>query len=181
MQQGGPFDRFLRQFGPPDGMPNNMQPRSSRPVNAEGSGFFISADGYAVTNTHVVDHAKTVQVVTDDGKILTAKVIGTDPKTDLALIKVDGNDFPFVKFAPSCRTMVRCYSLVCAFWAPLQNSATARNGAPDARDASASSNDDGLDRCRYKGSVGMNRWVGLGVIADNVVNIGHAIQKQATS
>ena len=65
----------------------------------EGSGFFISADGYAVTNNHVVEHAKTVQVVTDDGKILTAKVIGTDPKTDLALIKVDGNNFPFVKFA----------------------------------------------------------------------------------
>ncbi len=80
-------------------MPNGMQPRSSRPVAAEGSGFFISADGYAVTNNHVVDHAKTVQVVTDDGKILNAKVIGTDPKTDLALIKVDGNDFPFVKFA----------------------------------------------------------------------------------
>jgi len=99
MQQGGPFDRFFRQFGLPDSMPNNMQPRSSRPVNAEGSGFFISADGYAVTNNHVVDHAKTVQVVTDDGKILTAKVIGTDPKTDLAVIKVDGNDFPFVKFA----------------------------------------------------------------------------------
>ena len=94
-----PFDRFFRQFGLPDGMPNNMQPRSSRPVAAEGSGFFISADGYAVTNNHVVDHAKTVQVVTDDGKILNAKVIGTDPKTDLALIKVDGTDFPFVKFA----------------------------------------------------------------------------------
>jgi serine protease Do len=99
MQQGAPFDRFFRQFGVPDGMPNGMEPRVRRPVAAEGSGFFISADGYAVTNNHVVDHAKTVQVVTDDGKILAAKVIGTDPKTDLALIKVDGNDFPFVKFA----------------------------------------------------------------------------------
>jgi serine protease Do len=96
---GGPFDRFFRQFGVPDGMPNGVEPRSRRGAAAEGSGFFISADGYAVTNNHVVDHAKTVQVVTDDGKILTAKVIGTDPKTDLALIKVDGNDFPFVKFA----------------------------------------------------------------------------------
>ena len=101
---GAPLDRFFRQFGfrqfgLPDGMPNGgMMPRS-RPVNAEGSGFFISADGYAVTNNHVVDHAKTVQVVTDDGKILSAKVIGTDPKTDVALIKVEGNDFPFVKFS----------------------------------------------------------------------------------
>src|SRR5271168_1684905 len=98
-QPGAPFDRFFRQFGLPDGMPNGLEPRTRRPASAEGSGFFISADGYAVTNNHVVEHAKTVQVVTDDGKLLTAKVIGTDPKTDLALIKVDGNDFPFVKFA----------------------------------------------------------------------------------
>jgi serine protease Do len=96
-QQGSPFDRFLRQFGFQN-MPNGMQ-QMPRNMAGEGSGFFISADGYAVTNNHVVDHAKTVQVVTDDGKILSAKVIGTDPKTDLALIKVDGNNFPFVKFA----------------------------------------------------------------------------------
>jgi serine protease Do len=98
-QRGTPFDRFFRQFGLPDGMPNGVEPRNGRPISAEGSGFFISADGYAVTNNHVVEHAATVQVVTDDGKVLTAKVIGTDPKTDLALIKVEGNDFPFARFA----------------------------------------------------------------------------------
>src|SRR5271169_3857924 len=98
-QPGAPFDRFFRQFGMPDGMPNGAEPRNRRGAAAEGSGFFISADGYAVTNNHVVEHAKTVQVVTDDGRILSAKVIGTDAKTDVALIKVDGNDFPFVKFA----------------------------------------------------------------------------------
>jgi serine protease Do len=102
-QPGAPLDRFFKQFGfkqfgMPDGAPNGMAPRS-RPVNAEGSGFFISADGYAVTNNHVVDHAKTVQVVTDEGRIMSAKVIGTDPKTDLALIKVEGSDFPFVHLA----------------------------------------------------------------------------------
>ena len=48
-----------------------------------------------MTNNHVVDHAKSVQVTADDGTIYTAKVVGTDPKTDLALIKVDGKkDFP---------------------------------------------------------------------------------------
>jgi serine protease Do len=102
-QPGVPMDRFFRQFGfkqfgLPDGAPKGMKPRS-RPVSAEGSGFFISADGYAVTNNHVVDHAKTVQVVTDDGRTLNAKVIGTDAKTDLALIKVEGNDFPFVRLS----------------------------------------------------------------------------------
>src|SRR5262249_14790524 len=59
----------------------------------------ISPDGYAVTNNHVVERATTVEVVTDDGKVHTAKVIGTDPRTDLALIKVEGDNFPFVKLA----------------------------------------------------------------------------------
>ena len=68
---------------------------------AQGSGFFISADGYIVTNNHVVDHATEVTVTTSDGKTLAAKVIGTDPKTDLALLKVkDSGTYPFVKFAP---------------------------------------------------------------------------------
>jgi serine protease Do len=92
--EGTPFDRFFRQFGAPE------MPRGRQTVTGEGSGFFISADGYAVTNNHVVDHAKSVQVTTDDGKTYTAKVVGTDPKTDLALIKVDGrSDFAYVKFA----------------------------------------------------------------------------------
>jgi serine protease Do len=91
------MEKFFRQFGE-QGQPNGM-PRH-HVITGEGSGFFISADGYAVTNNHVVDHAKSVQVTTDDGTIYTAKVIGIDAKTDLALIKVDGkNDFPFVKFA----------------------------------------------------------------------------------
>jgi serine protease Do len=93
-----PFDQFFRQFGFENGQ-GALQPRH-RVVTGEGSGFFISADGYAVTNNHVVDHAKTVQVTTDDGTKYTAKVVGTDPKTDLALIKVDGkSDFAYVKFA----------------------------------------------------------------------------------
>jgi serine protease Do len=92
--EGTPFERFFRQFGAPE------MPRGRQMLTGEGSGFFISADGYAVTNNHVVDHAKSVQVTTDDGKTYTAKVVGTDPKTDLALIKIDGrSDFPYVKFA----------------------------------------------------------------------------------
>ena len=97
---GSQFDRFFRQFGMPNmpDMPN--MPNGRHYVTGQGSGFFISADGYAVTNNHVVDKAKTVEVTADDGKTYTAKVIGTDAKTDLALIKVDGRgDFPFVKFA----------------------------------------------------------------------------------
>jgi serine protease Do len=66
----------------------------------QGSGFFISADGYAVTNNHVVDKAESVDVTTDEGKSYTAKVIGSDARTDLALIKIEGRtDFPHVKFS----------------------------------------------------------------------------------
>src|SRR6201991_4089226 len=82
---------------------NEAPERMSEPhqiIIGAGSGFFISPDGYAVTNNHVVDHAQSVQVTTDDGTVYTAKVIGTDKKTDLALIKVDAKkDFTFVKFA----------------------------------------------------------------------------------
>ena len=79
----------------------NGMPREPRPqlITGQGSGFFISADGYAVTNNHVVDKAESVQVTTDDGKTYTAKVIGTDPRTDLALIKVEGGPFPYVKLS----------------------------------------------------------------------------------
>jgi serine protease Do len=96
-QSASPFDQFSRQFGfrGPNAMPQRHQV-----ITGEGSGFFISPDGYAVTNNHVVDHARSVQVTADDGTIYTAKVVGTDKKTDLALIKVDGkNDFSYVKFA----------------------------------------------------------------------------------
>jgi serine protease Do len=102
-RDGSPMDRFFRRFGAPDGMPGQDEPRGQAPrgrsfITGQGSGFFISADGYAVTNNHVVDKAETVQVTTDDGKTYDAKVIGTDPRTDLALIKVEGrSNFPFVK------------------------------------------------------------------------------------
>jgi serine protease Do len=105
VQPGAPLDRFFQQFGDQFGQQFGREfgpnaPRRHNAITGEGSGFFITADGYAVTNNHVVDHATSVQVTTDDGTVYPAKVVGTDPKTDLALIKVDGNkDFPFVKFA----------------------------------------------------------------------------------
>ena len=95
--KGSPMEQFFKRFGAPDGAPGM---RRGRQFGAsQGSGFLISSDGYAVTNNHVVDKAETVEVSTEDGKIHSAKVIGTDPRTDLALIKVDGNDFPYVKLA----------------------------------------------------------------------------------
>jgi serine protease Do len=97
---GSPLERFFKEFGDQGQNRQGNAPETRQVITGEGSGFFISPDGYAVTNNHVVDHAKSVQVTADDGTVYTARVIGTDPKTDLALIKVDGKkDFPFVKFA----------------------------------------------------------------------------------
>ena len=94
-----PFDPFA-PFDLP-GVPQMSQPpRGSQLVVGEGSGFFISPDGTIVTANHVVDHATSVQVTTSDGKVYKARVIGNDPGTDIAVIKVDaGNNFKYVKFA----------------------------------------------------------------------------------
>jgi serine protease Do len=96
-----PMERFFRRFGGPEGMPQNPD-RGGRhgEMMGQGSGFFISSDGYAVTNNHVVDGADKVEVTTEAGRTFTAKVIGTDPRTDIALIKVDGGSgFPLVKLS----------------------------------------------------------------------------------
>ena len=95
--QGTPFERFFRRFGAPG---RQQAPTEHSYAQAQGSGFFISPDGYVVTNNHVVANAVQLQIVMDDGKILDAKVVGTDPKTDLALIKVEGSTtFPHVTLA----------------------------------------------------------------------------------
>lgn len=106
-----PLRRFFDDFGVNPGQqgeqapgprrgPGGQQPR--RFGAAQGSGFFISADGYVVTNNHVIENASEVELVTDSGDTVSAKVIGSDPRTDLALLKVDGRkDFPFVSFADS--------------------------------------------------------------------------------
>lgn len=71
------------------------------PQMASGSGVIISPDGYIVTNNHVVEKASKVEVVTNDHRHFTAKVVGTDPNTDLALIKISADNLPIVKFGNS--------------------------------------------------------------------------------
>jgi serine protease Do len=92
--KNSPLEKFFKRFGMPE-----TTPRGRQFGTAQGSGFLISSDGYAVTNNHVVERATNVEVTTDDGKTHSAKVIGTDPRTDLALIKIDGGNFPYVKLA----------------------------------------------------------------------------------
>ncbi len=98
LPKGHPFNDFFDKFGqaPKGEGGERRRPRSM----AQGSGFFISADGYVVSNNHVVDDASKIRIVTHDGKKYDAELIGTDPKTDLALLKVKADvSFKFVNFA----------------------------------------------------------------------------------
>jgi serine protease Do len=108
--EDSPLYDFFKRFGQP-GMPGGPGGQGGEQPHrfgmAQGSGFFISADGYVVTNNHVVENAEEVTVVTTDGRELPADVIGTDPKTDLALVKVkDGKDLPHVTLAKGDTTRV---------------------------------------------------------------------------
>ena len=98
-----PLYEFFKRFGAPGGQggQGGRGFPSPEPRQAQGSGFFISADGYVVTNNHVVDNASKIEVAIDEKEKYEAELIGTDSRTDLALLKVKtpGKTFPFVKFA----------------------------------------------------------------------------------
>src|SRR5262249_18820645 len=96
-----PFEMPPRAQSEPRGAPPIPGlPEDSPQVTTQGSGFFITADGYAVTNRHVVENDKTAEGKTDDQKTYRAKVIGTDSVSNVALLKVEGrNDFPHVRLA----------------------------------------------------------------------------------
>src|SRR5207237_1986152 len=80
--------------------PQSTREKSGQVITSQGSGFFISADGYAVTNHHVVKGAKTAEIRTDSKQAYRAHIVATDPGSDLALLKIEGrDDFPYVHFA----------------------------------------------------------------------------------
>ena len=111
--------------------PDTPSPKR-RLLTSQGSGFFISPDGYAVTNSHVVENAESAQILADDQKIYAAKVVGTDPVSDLALLKVDGrNDFPSVTLADETP---RIGSWVLAFGNPFGLGGTVTAGIVSARE-----------------------------------------------
>ena len=125
---GSPFEKFFRDLQPqgPDGKPR------SRHATALGSGFLISADGYIVTNNHVVGDGKDITVIRDDGTEMPAKLIGKDPKTDLALVKVESKKpFPYVVFGDSDN--VRVGDWVLAVGNPFGLGGTVTTGIVSAR------------------------------------------------
>jgi len=95
-EQPEDMQQFFGQF-----FGRRMQPQQPRVEHGIGSGVIISPDGYIVTNNHVVDGAMDIRVTMSDRRILNAKLIGTDPLTDLAVIKVNGTNFPSVPWGDS--------------------------------------------------------------------------------
>lgn len=97
LPEGHPFRDFFDQFGMP-GPRGEGGDRPPRQFMAAGSGFIVSDDGYVVTNNHVVADATKVTVVFEDGSEQVAEIVGTDERTDLAVLKIEGEDLPFVTF-----------------------------------------------------------------------------------
>ena len=105
-QQSGPN----QQFGPNSGGNRGMKPRSER-EDSLGSGVIVSPEGYILTNNHVVDGATDVRVTFADKRQLKATVVGSDPKTDIAVLKVDGSDFPAITIGDSSKVQTGDYAL----------------------------------------------------------------------
>ncbi|TDS14520.1 Do family serine endopeptidase [Sphingobacterium paludis] len=117
---GSPFDMFEEFFGMPQ--QRRAQPRQAM---ASGSGVLVSPDGYIVTNNHVVEDADKIEVQLTDQRTLEAKVIGRDPDFDLALVKVNAKDLPFVKFGDSDNVRIGEWVLAVGYPLSLQSTVTA--------------------------------------------------------
>ena len=119
-----PFE-IVPKGGPGGGDSDGDDQRPTPKQESSGSGFFISQDGYIVTNNHVVEGADDIKVVTKDGTEMKATVIGRDEGTDLAVLKVDGQNFPFVSFETSVKPRVGDWVVAVGNPFDLQGTATA--------------------------------------------------------
>ncbi|MFD2163396.1 trypsin-like peptidase domain-containing protein [Paradesertivirga mongoliensis] len=100
-------------------------PGSGTPARASGSGVLVSADGYIVTNNHVVENASAIEVVLPDRRSFAGKLIGRDPSTDLALIKVEGSNLPVVAMGNSDEVQVGEWVLAVGYPLSLNSTVTA--------------------------------------------------------
>lgn len=110
---------------------------------ASGSGVIISNDGYIVTNNHVIDGASKIIVTLNNDKSYAAKVIGTDPNTDLAVLKIDANNLPYAVFANSNNVKIGQWVLACGYPLNLQTTVTA--GIISAKSRNLGVNDEGTN------------------------------------
>ncbi len=115
-RQADPFEEFFRRFGAPDGTAPQGQGQGgqgqTRETGSLGSGFIVSPDGYVVTNNHLIQGADgngvvdSVTVILTDRKEYTARIVGRDVASDLALLKIDGQNLPYVNWGDSTRARV---------------------------------------------------------------------------
>jgi serine protease Do len=125
------LEEFFRRFGIP--MPGRPDPRRGAPRNGDdepqqrgvGSGFVLSADGYVMTNAHVVDGADEVIVTLTDKREFKAKIIGTDKRTDVAVVKIEGSGLPAVKIGDISRLKVGEWVMAIGSPFGLENTVTA--------------------------------------------------------
>jgi Do/DeqQ family serine protease len=96
-QMDGYYDPFAQMFG---------KPQQGQIARGAGSGVIIGSEGYIVTNNHVIEGADNIYVTTNNNKTYTAKILGTDPATDIALIKIDESDLPAIEFGNSNQSKV---------------------------------------------------------------------------
>src|SRR5258706_321473 len=139
---GAPLDHFENLLG------KSFPETRPRVRTSKGSGFFISADGYAVTNRHVTAESEKVELSTDDRKSYRANVVAVDPATDIALLKVDGgNGFAHVEFADKAP---RIGDRIFAVGNPFGLGGTVTSGIVSARERSIATEDDGTDPNVYE-------------------------------
>src|SRR6266571_7417321 len=194
--EGSSFDDLFFQ-DPPDENNAERNPRNFQPVQSEGSGFIVRPDGYIFTNFHVVEAADKVEVKLKDGREFPAKIVGTDEKTDIAVIKVDAKDLPVVQLGDS--DAVRVGQFAFAIGAPFKLDYTFTYGVVSGKgrnkllatggysisdylqtDASINPGNSGGPLCDIVGKVigmitlinGMNRGLGFAIPANMAKEIG---------
>lgn len=133
------MDPFFFFFGMPEGM------GGERETQAGGSGVIISSDGYVVTNNHVIEGASTVKVKLADGRVFEGKVIGSDPSTDVALLKIEAKELPTLSFGSSDDLRLGEWVLAIGYPMGLQSTVTAGIVSAKARSLGAIDNRYGIE------------------------------------
>ncbi len=185
---------------PPDDNSSRNRPRDAQPMQSEGSGFIVRADGYIFTNNHVLEGAERIDVKLKDGREFQAKLVGTDEKTDVAVIKIDAKDLPVVQLADS--EAVRVGQFAFAIGAPFRLDYTFTYGVISGKgrskllstggysisdylqtDASINPGNSGGPLCDIDGKVvgmntlinGLNRGLGFAIPSNLVNEIGQQL------
>jgi serine protease Do len=169
--------QLQQMFG--DMFGQRVRPQQQGPQMASGSGVIISPDGYIVTNNHVVEKADKIEIVTNDHQNFRAKVIGTDPSTDLALIKIEGHNLPIVKLGNSDNVKVGEWVLAVGNPFRLTSTVTAGIVSAKGRGIGIIGTEDNQDenpfgRTQYNNQPKLNKAIESFIQTDAAINPGNS-------